>query len=131
MDKSSTSPVVPLLNVPGYEGRKNDVVFCGSEAQQHVVFFPGDVQVSRTNFVTESMKEVAKLRPKSVNTTIDISFRFLFYALTLRCISRYCELMSVLSSSLKVCFVKDFRALHFRLPIFCHYQYSPRNFLLN
>lgn len=50
MDKSSTSPVVPLLNVPGYEGRKNDVVFCGSEAQQHVVFFPGDVQVSRTNF---------------------------------------------------------------------------------
>ena len=50
MDKSSTSPVVPLLNVPGYEGRKNDVVFCGSEGQQHVVFFPGDVQVSPTNF---------------------------------------------------------------------------------
>lgn len=49
MAKSSLSPVVPLLNVVGFDGRKNDVVFCGSEGQQHVVFFPGDVQVSRIN----------------------------------------------------------------------------------
>lgn len=44
MAKSSLSPVVPLPNVVGFDGRKNDVVFCGSEGQQHVVFFPGDVQ---------------------------------------------------------------------------------------
>lgn len=42
MDKST----VILRNLEGYEGRCNDVVFCGSEGQQHVVFFPGDVQVS-------------------------------------------------------------------------------------
>lgn len=51
MDKSSTSPTVRLINVLGYENRGNDVVFCGSEGQQHVVFFPGDVQVRRTNFL--------------------------------------------------------------------------------
>ena len=34
------------LHVVGLEDRKNDVIFCGAEAQQHVVFFPGDVQVS-------------------------------------------------------------------------------------
>ena len=45
MEKSSSSPVVTLQDVPGDDGKKNDLVFCGSEAQQHVVFFPGDVQV--------------------------------------------------------------------------------------
>lgn len=44
MAKSSISPAVPLPAVVGFDGRKNDVVFCGSEGQQHVVFFPGDVQ---------------------------------------------------------------------------------------
>lgn len=43
MDKSTV--IFPLLE--GYEKRCNDVVFCGSEGQQHVVFFPGDVQVSK------------------------------------------------------------------------------------
>lgn len=37
-----------LPKVLGYEGRYNDLVFCGSEGQQHVVFFPGDVQVRST-----------------------------------------------------------------------------------
>ncbi|XP_048578789.1 mitochondrial protein C2orf69 homolog isoform X3 [Nematostella vectensis] len=35
---------VVLRGVQGYDGRKNDLVFCGCEGQQHVVFFPGDVQ---------------------------------------------------------------------------------------
>lgn len=42
MDKSTA---VILPNVEGYEGRRNDLIFCGSEGQQHVVFFPGDIQV--------------------------------------------------------------------------------------
>ena len=49
MAKSSISPAVPLPAVVGFDGRKNDVVFCGSEGQQHVVFFPGDVQVMPAN----------------------------------------------------------------------------------
>ncbi|CAH3024269.1 unnamed protein product [Porites evermanni] len=44
MDKSSNSPVARLPEVEGLDGRFNDVIFCGSEGQQHVVFFPGDVQ---------------------------------------------------------------------------------------
>lgn len=57
MEKSSTSPLVRCLDeVPGYEERKNDVVFCGSDAQQHVVFFPGDVQVRSTDFVVGSVR---------------------------------------------------------------------------
>lgn len=44
-DKSSTFPPVRRFRAHGHEKRENDVVFCGSEAQQHVVFFPGDVQV--------------------------------------------------------------------------------------
>lgn len=52
MEKSSTFPLVRCWeDVPGYEDRKNDVVFCGLDAQQHVVFFPGDVQVRWTDFV--------------------------------------------------------------------------------
>lgn len=51
MDKSSTFPLVRRMLAHGHDGRKNDVVFCGSEAQQHVVFFPGDVQVRKTNCV--------------------------------------------------------------------------------
>ena len=43
--KSSTFPPVRRVRAHGYEKRENDVVFCGSEAQQHVIFFPGDVQV--------------------------------------------------------------------------------------
>lgn len=50
MDKSSNSPVARLPEVEGLDGRFNDVIFCGSEGQQHVVFFPGDVQVSTTIF---------------------------------------------------------------------------------
>ena len=50
MDKSSNSPIARLPEVEGLDGRFNDVIFCGSEGQQHVVFFPGDVQVSTTNF---------------------------------------------------------------------------------
>ena len=50
MDKSSNSPIARLPEVEGLDGRFNDVIFCGSEGQQHVVFFPGDVQVSRTIF---------------------------------------------------------------------------------
>ena len=50
MDKSSNSPIARLLEVEGLDGRFNDVIFCGSEGQQHVVFFPGDVQVSTTIF---------------------------------------------------------------------------------
>lgn len=45
MEKTSSSPIVRLHAVAGVEGRNNDLVFCGSDAQQHVVFFPGDVQV--------------------------------------------------------------------------------------
>ena len=57
MEKSSTSPLVRCLDeVPGYEERKNDVVFCGSDAQQHVVFFPGDVQVRSADFVVGSVR---------------------------------------------------------------------------
>lgn len=51
MDKSSTFPLVRRMLAHGHDGRKNDVVFCGSEAQQHVVFFPGDVQVRKKNCV--------------------------------------------------------------------------------
>ena len=51
MDKSSSFPLVRRMLAHGHDGRKNDVVFCGSEAQQHVVFFPGDVQVMKTNCV--------------------------------------------------------------------------------
>lgn len=50
MDKSSNSPIARLPEVEGLDGRFNDVIFCGSEGQQHVVFFPGDVQVSTTIF---------------------------------------------------------------------------------
>lgn len=39
------APSVRLTSIPGEQGRKNDVIFCGTEAQQHVVFFHGDVQV--------------------------------------------------------------------------------------
>lgn len=38
---------VRLKNLHGLEDRRNDVVFCGSEGQQHVIFFPGDVQVGQ------------------------------------------------------------------------------------
>lgn len=41
------APCVRLPSLAGHEAKKNDVIFCGTEAQQHVVFFPGDVQVSR------------------------------------------------------------------------------------
>ena len=40
------APRVRLCDVYGHQGKKNDVVFCGTEAQQHVVYFHGDVQVS-------------------------------------------------------------------------------------
>ena len=53
MAKSSNSPTVRCFRWPeveGHQGRVNDVVFCGSEGQQHVVFFPGDVQVRTTRF---------------------------------------------------------------------------------
>lgn len=52
MDKSSNSPIARLPEVEGLDGRFNDVIFCGSEGQQHVVFFPGDVQVSTTIFLS-------------------------------------------------------------------------------
>jgi len=38
------APMVRIKNVSGYDGKCNDVVFCGEDAMQHVVFFPGDVQ---------------------------------------------------------------------------------------
>ena len=41
----SKVPVVRLEQLRGFESRMNDVVFCGIDALQHVVFFPGDVQV--------------------------------------------------------------------------------------
>ena len=40
------APNVRLSGVVGHEGRRNDVTFCGTEAEQHVVFFHGDVQVN-------------------------------------------------------------------------------------
>ena len=43
------APCVRLCGVHGHQGRSNDVVFCGTEAQQHVVYFHGDVQVSKYN----------------------------------------------------------------------------------
>lgn len=54
MDKSSTFPLVRRMLAHGHDGRKNDVVFCGSEAQQHVVFFPGDVQDCMENMETHA-----------------------------------------------------------------------------
>ena len=39
--------MVRIKNVSGYDGKCNDIVFCGEDAMQHVVFFPGDVQVNR------------------------------------------------------------------------------------
>jgi len=54
MDKSSTFPLVRRLLAHGHDGRKNEVVFCGSEAQQHVVFFPGDVQVRKKTCVIQN-----------------------------------------------------------------------------
>jgi len=60
MDKSSTSPSVRLPNVLGYKERNNDVVFCGSEGQQHVVFFPGDVQVRPTIFLLNRLNSAWK-----------------------------------------------------------------------
>ncbi len=41
------APCVRLSAVHGHPERTNDVLFCGTEAQQHVVFFHGDVQVSK------------------------------------------------------------------------------------
>lgn len=38
--------MVCLKKVEGYDGKCNDVVFCGEDAMQHLIFFPGDVQVS-------------------------------------------------------------------------------------
>lgn len=52
MEKTSSSPIVRLHAVAGVEGRNNDLVFCGSDAQQHVVFFPGDVQVLVSTFLS-------------------------------------------------------------------------------
>ena len=66
MDKSSNSPTVRLLNVNGYEGRANDVVFCGSEGQQHVVFFPGDVQVRPTKFLFNNSEIIDWKRTKNL-----------------------------------------------------------------
>jgi hypothetical protein len=49
------APCVKLSGVNGHPaGRNNDVIFCGSEAQQHVVFFHGDVQVSPCRLVLTS-----------------------------------------------------------------------------
>jgi hypothetical protein len=48
------APCVKLSGVHGHPGRNNDVIFCGSEAQQHVVFFHGDVQVSPCRLVLTS-----------------------------------------------------------------------------
>lgn len=45
------APSVRLYDVHSHQGRKNDVIFCGTEAQQHVVFFHGDVQVSEIHSV--------------------------------------------------------------------------------
>ena len=39
--------MVCLKKVEGFDGKCNDVVFCGEDAMQHLIFFPGDVQVSR------------------------------------------------------------------------------------
>ena len=41
------APFVRLSAVAGHQGKTNDVIFCGTEAQQHVVFFHGDVQVGK------------------------------------------------------------------------------------
>lgn len=63
MEKSSSSPTVRLLDVRGYEGRSNDVVFCGSEAQQHVVFFPGDVQVRANKLCVVGDSDRHQIKP--------------------------------------------------------------------
>lgn len=60
MDKSTA---VILPNVEGYEGRRNDLIFCGSEGQQHVVFFPGDIQVK--NFIETLLNDTFKLSNKA------------------------------------------------------------------
>lgn len=59
-----------LDEVPGYEERKNDVVFCGSDAQQHVVFFPGDVQDYEENM--ESHRDNKKWKQWSLESTAKI-----------------------------------------------------------
>ena len=45
--------MVSLKKVVGFDGKYNDLVFCGEDAMQHVLFFPGDVQVCATalNFI--------------------------------------------------------------------------------
>ncbi|XP_065053900.1 uncharacterized protein LOC135682791 [Rhopilema esculentum] len=45
-------PMVSLKKVVGFDGKYNDLVFCGEDAMQHVLFFPGDVQ----NYVEEMEK---------------------------------------------------------------------------
>ena len=38
-------PLLRLKKVSGHDGRQNDMIFCGEDAMQHVILFPGDVQV--------------------------------------------------------------------------------------
>ena len=40
--------MVCLKKVEGFDGKCNDVVFCGEDAMQHLIFFPGDVQASKS-----------------------------------------------------------------------------------
>ena len=41
------APCIRLAGIHGQQERENDVIFNGTEAHQHVVFFHGDVQVSK------------------------------------------------------------------------------------
>ena len=66
MDKSSNSPIARLPAVEGLDGRFNDVIFCGSEGQQHVVFFPGDVQVSTTIFFFSPVYQHRKISKETI-----------------------------------------------------------------
>lgn len=66
MDKSLNSPVARVHEVEGLDGRFNDVIFCGSEGQQHVVFFPGDVQVSTTIFFLSHVNQHRKISKETI-----------------------------------------------------------------
>ena len=47
MAGDSPPPMVRLLKVEGYGAKSNDMVLCGEDAMQHIIFFPGDVQVKK------------------------------------------------------------------------------------
>lgn len=71
MDKSTA---VVLANVEGYEGRRNDLIFCGSEGQQHVVFFPGDIQVRM--FIKTLLNNTFKIDRYKRITSSKLCFKF-------------------------------------------------------